>query len=88
VDKHGDDAAVRLTLYTRAGCSLCEDMAAHVDALLAGSSHRIVAVDVDTDPALKAAYGWDVPLLFDGEREICRHQLDLPAFRDWLRAHT
>jgi hypothetical protein len=87
VDKHGNGAP-QLTLYTRTGCPLCEEMAAHVDALLAGSCQRVVAIDVDTDPALKAAYGWDVPLLYHGESEICRHELDLPAFRDWLRAHT
>ncbi len=60
-------------------------MAAHVDALITGTGHRLVPVDVDVDPGLKAQYGWDVPLLFDGGTEICRHQLNLPAFQDWLR---
>lgn len=79
--------SVLLTLYTRAGCPLCEDMVAAVDALLTGTGHQLTPVDVDADPALKAKYGWDVPLLFDGETEICRHELNLPAFREWLRAH-
>jgi hypothetical protein len=60
-------------------------MAAHVDALITGTGHRLVPVDVDGNEALKAQYGWDVPLLFDGDAEICRHQLNLPAFQDWLR---
>jgi hypothetical protein len=60
-------------------------MAAEVQALIAESGHRLAAVDVDADPSLKARYGWDVPLLFDGDIEICRHQLNLPAFREWLR---
>ncbi len=77
-----------LTLFTRTGCPLCEDMAAHVDALIAGTGHRVVAVDVDADPELKAAFDWEVPLLFDGGTEICRHRLDLPAFQEWLRAHS
>lgn len=77
-----------LTLYTRKGCPLCEDMATHVRTLLGGTQHRLTPVDVDSDPALKAAYGWGVPLLFHGETEICRHELALPAFQDWLRAHT
>jgi Glutaredoxin-like domain (DUF836) len=76
-----------LTLYTRAGCPLCEEMAAEVGALIAGSGHHLSPVDVDADPALKAKYGWEVPLLFDGDTEICRHQLNLPAFQEWLRAH-
>jgi hypothetical protein len=79
-----DAKASTLTLYTRAGCPLCEDMAAAANVLIAGSGHRLEPVDVDADPALKARYGWDVPLLFDGSTEICRHQIDLPALREWL----
>lgn len=74
-----------LTLYTRAGCPLCEEMAAEVGALTANSGHRLAAVDVDADPSLRADFGWDVPLLFDGGTEICRHQLNLPALQEWLR---
>jgi len=79
--------ASTLTLYTRAGCPLCDEMAADVRALIAGTGHSLAPVDVDADPALKIQYGWEVPLLFDGDVEICRHQLNLPAFRVWLRAH-
>ncbi|HET9463494.1 MAG TPA: glutaredoxin family protein [Thiobacillus sp.] len=76
-----------LTLYTRAGCPLCEEMAAEAGALIAASGHDLGAVDVDADPLLKERFGWDVPLLFDGDAEICRHQLNLPAFQEWLRLH-
>ena len=82
-----DAKASTLTLYTRVGCPLCEDMAEHVRTLIAGTRHRLVPVDVDADSSLKAAFGWEVPLLFDGDTEICRHQLNLPAFQEWLRAH-
>ena len=74
-----------LTLYTRVGCPLCEDMAEQVRALIAGTGHGLAPVDVDADPAFKARYGWDVPLLFDRDVEICRHQLNLPALQEWLR---
>ncbi len=77
-----------LTLYTRAGCPLCEEMATEVDALTANSGHRLAPVDVDADPSLKARFGWDVPLLFDGSTEICRHQLNLPALQEWLRLNS
>jgi hypothetical protein len=32
-------------------------------------------VDVDADPRLDELYGENVPVLLDGEREICRHRL-------------
>jgi glutaredoxin len=82
-----DAEASTLTLYTRVGCPLCEDMAEHVRALIAETGHVLRPVDVDADPSLKARYGWDVPLLFAGDTEICRHQLNLPAFQEWLRLH-
>jgi hypothetical protein len=63
-------------------------MAEHVLALIAGTGHRLVPVDVDADPLLKAKFGWDVPLLFDGDTEICRHQLNLPVFQEWVAANT
>ena len=76
-----------LTLYTRTGCPLCDEMAVEVAALTSDTGHNVVAIDVDADPDLKANFGWDVPLLFGDGVEICRHQLNLPAFREWLRAH-
>lgn len=76
-----------LTLFTRTGCPLCEEMSDRVLELMASTSHALVQVDVDAQPALKAQYGWDVPLLFDGENEICRHELNLPSFRQWLHAN-
>ena len=72
-----------LTLYTRAGCPLCEEMAETVRARI--GAQRLIEVDVDADPELKARYGWDVPLLFDGDVEICRHELDAVAFAGWLK---
>jgi hypothetical protein len=59
-------------------------MADAVRPLVEAAGQRLQAVDVDADPALKARHGWDVPLLFDGDVEICRHQLNLPALREWL----
>jgi len=73
-----------LTLYSRAQCPLCEDMAAAVGPLAAAAGVPLRTLDVDADPALRSRFGWDVPLLFAGEREICRHRPDLAAIRGWL----
>lgn len=73
-----------MTLYGRAGCHLCEDMAAGFHALFAETGIALRRVDVDADPALAARFGMSVPLLFAGEREICRYHLDPTAVRAWL----
>lgn len=77
-----------LTLYGRSGCPLCEEMALALRPLLAARGHRLREVDVDSDPELRARFGWDVPLLYDREREICRHHLDGAALRDWFAARS
>lgn len=72
------------TLYTRGGCPLCDEMADAVRPSIEAAGYRLLAVDVDADPALKARFGWDVPLLFEGETEIFRHFADPAVLRDRL----
>jgi hypothetical protein len=85
---HVESHTATLTLYTRTGCPLCEEMESAIRVLITGTSHRLARVDVDADPSLKARYGWEVPLLFDGDTELCRHELNLAAFQDWLRVRA
>ena len=74
------------TLYTRAGCPLCDEMADAVRPPIEAAGHRLLALDVDAAPALKARFGWDVPLLFEGDVEICRHVADPAVLADRLAA--
>ncbi len=60
-------------------------MAAALRPLLTDDSVMLQTVDIDTDPVLKARFDWDVPLLFEREVEICRHEFDAAAFLAWLK---
>lgn len=73
-----------MTLFGRCGCHLCDDMAAALQPHLLACGVALQTIDIDSDPVLKARFDWDVPLLFCGEREICRHEFDLDAFDRWL----
>jgi Glutaredoxin-like domain (DUF836) len=55
---------IRLTLMSRPGCHLCDEMRREVDALLAGEPHEWDVVDVDSDPELARRYGDSIPVLF------------------------
>jgi len=57
-----------LTLYTRRGCHLCEQAGAALEAF----EYRYEGVDVDSDAALRARYGDDVPVLALGERVLLK----------------
>lgn len=76
-----------LTLYTRRGCPLCDEMAVLLATYLGAKPIRLNLVNIDADPELQAQFAWDVPVLFDGEFELCRHELDVNALTGWLRQH-
>lgn len=79
------DAACRqLTLFAREWCSLCDDMYA---ALAPWRKERGLDVDIvfiDGDADLEARYGTRVPVLAEGEVEICQYFLDAEALRRHL----
>ena len=77
-----------MTLYGRADCPLCDEMAAALGPLIAARGVGLRQVDVDSDPVLKSRCGWEVPLLFDGDREICRHYPNLAAIQGWFAVNT
>ena len=79
---------VRLTVYARTYCHLCEDMLAELKALSGELAIEVDVVDIDRDPELEARYGEWVPVLAHGETRICHYRLDpakltahLSAFR-------
>jgi len=72
---------MELTLYSRAGCHLCEEMKAALEPLLREFKLALREVDVDTDPALAARFGEEVPVLFLGERKVAKIRLDAMQLR-------
>jgi hypothetical protein len=55
---------IQLTLLSRPGCHLCDEMRREVDALLVDRPHEWDVVDVDSDPDLARRYGDSIPVLF------------------------
>lgn len=76
--------AVELTLLSRDYCHLCHDMAAALQPLLATFGATLSVLDVDADPALEALYDEAVPVLLHGDRELCRHFLDMTKVSEYL----
>jgi glutaredoxin len=59
----------RVTFYTREGCHLCDDARTVLDRVCADLGESYDEVDIDADPALREAYGEEVPVtLVDGRR--------------------
>ncbi len=71
--------SIELTLYSRNGCHLCEDMEAQLATLAAEHGFSVRRVDIDSEPALVEAYGSRVPVLMQQQQWICDYFLDYPA---------
>lgn len=67
---------MRLTVYVRSGCGLCEAMLAELQSLLQGREIPIDVIDIDTDPQLQQRFNTLVPVLAEGENLLCQHFLD------------
>jgi glutaredoxin len=68
-----------LTVLSRDYCHLCHGMIAALEQLQGRYDFAIDVVDVDRAPSLEEKWGDKVPVLLDGEREICHYFLDLEA---------
>ncbi|NDA14929.1 MAG: glutaredoxin family protein, partial [Gammaproteobacteria bacterium] len=67
---------MKLTLYSRRGCHLCEDMQSQLNELRSEYAFSLEVRDVDSDPIWVEQFGEAVPILLVGQVEICRYFLD------------
>ena len=61
--------AARVTLYTRAGCHLCEEARVVIEQVCAELDEEYAEVDIDTDPDLVARFTDEVPVTFVDGRQ-------------------
>ena len=60
---------IRLIIYSRPGCHLCDEMKAVVKNVARTIPLSLDEIDISADPALEAEYGLEIPvLLVDGKK--------------------
>jgi hypothetical protein len=67
--------SVKLLLYSRADCCLCEEMKAAIREVAAKMPLDLEEVDADSSPELKASFGDEVPLLFIDGRKAFKYRV-------------
>jgi glutaredoxin len=77
--------ALDVTLYSRPGCHLCEAAKSAIDPILLEFGITLREVSIDGDPELTERYGWDIPVLFIGNRKAAKHRVNVKQFRRQLR---
>ncbi|MEE2790679.1 MAG: glutaredoxin family protein [Acidobacteriota bacterium] len=78
---------MRLTLYTRPGCHLCEEIKALLSRLKTRQAFMLTEIDISSSPTLQLLYQDHIPvLLLDGE-EVARHRVSEAELLRLLQKH-
>jgi glutaredoxin len=67
-----------LTLYSRPGCHLCDEMKAivkRVALMVTDEPITIEEIDISTDPALETQYGLEIPVLFVEGKKAAKYRV-------------
>ena len=54
---------LNVTLYTRKDCHLCEQARADLESIQEKYPHRLIEIDIDTDPVLQKKYLAEIPVV-------------------------
>ena len=71
---------IELTVYSRAGCHLCEFMLEELERLY-GARVSVTVLDVDCRDDWRQLHGLKVPVLCHGDQEVCFCRLDRSELR-------
>lgn len=77
-----------LSLYTRDGCHLCDQMKATIASAGLGERIRLTEVDIAADPELEAAYGRSIPVLAIDGRVAFKGRLTVEELLDKLERYA
>ena len=75
-----------LTLYTRAGCCLCDEMKAAIRAVAEKIPIELEEIDVDASAEWAERYGAEVPVLFVNGRKAFKYRVAMKDLERRLRA--
>ncbi len=76
--------SVVVRLYSRAGCHLCDVAKDVVLEVARARAFELEIVDVDTDPALVALFGDEVPVVMVNGRKVFKFRVDPAVLNERL----
>lgn len=72
---------IRVTLYTRVGCHLCEQAERVLQEEQAATPFQLDLVDIDRDPELARRYGVRVPVVAVDGVELSEYEVPVDLLR-------
>jgi hypothetical protein len=77
-----------LTLYSRPGCHLCDDMKIVITRVARTLPLTLDVIDISTDADLEARYTLDIPVLLVNGRKAAKYRISEDELRRLLTART
>jgi uncharacterized membrane protein len=71
---------ISVTLYSRAGCKLCEEAEADLKALQELIPHKLTVIDIESEPSFRESFALDIPVV-----EVGPFKLKAPFTRQDLQ---
>ncbi len=78
-------AAPEVTIYTRAGCHLCDEAKTAIAPLLREFGATVREIDIEGDATLTQRFGCDIPVIYIGRKKAAKHRVNLQQFRRQLQ---
>ena len=78
----------RVTLYTRAGCCLCEDARHALQAARARAAFELEEIDIDRHPEWLPLYNEEVPVIAIDGRKAFKYKVSTDEFLKRLAARA
>ena len=79
-------APIALTLYSRPGCHLCDEMKEIAFPVARELGCAVAEVDISETPELESRFGTEIPVLFVNDRKAFKYRLTERELRKRLAA--
>jgi glutaredoxin len=81
---------VRLTIYSKPGCHLCDDMKSIVHRVMAthpsAQTITLDEIDISTDPVLLDRYSVEIPVLMIDGKKVAKYRVSEAELRRMVEA--
>lgn len=75
----------KLTLYSKPGCHLCDEMKQVIQAVGARVPLTLEVVDISADADLQARYGLEIPVLLINGKKAAKYRLTVEELEQKIR---
>ena len=79
---------ITLTLYSRPGCHLCDEMKAVIQRVAQSNPLQLEEVDISTSADLEERYGLEIPVLMVEGKKAAKYRIGEAELRKVLDARA